>query len=83
MDGFVFFGWVRRKMHPALPPECHDSDQPLLAVILSEAKNLIQYAVSAATTSKCPRRVDRDAGAWMRFFAAKSAPQNDDGWVVE
>ncbi|HEY0704145.1 MAG TPA: hypothetical protein VGD60_15350, partial [Candidatus Acidoferrales bacterium] len=24
----------------------------------------------------------RSAGAWMRFFVANNAPQNDDGWVV-
>ncbi|HEY0701418.1 MAG TPA: hypothetical protein VGD60_01500 [Candidatus Acidoferrales bacterium] len=28
------------------------------------------------------RRVVPEAGAWMRFFVAESAPQNDDGWVV-
>jgi hypothetical protein len=68
------------------------------AVILSVAKNLIQYSSAPAIASIALcfradpavrsvsaslrlrlRRRDPDAGARMRFFVAKGAPQNDGG----
>ena len=51
-----------------------------LAVILSVAKNLIQYGFAGAITSARLSRFDRGAGAWMRFFVAEGAPQNDGGF---
>jgi hypothetical protein len=46
------------------------------AVILSAAKNLIQYSSTpAGTTKNRLRRRGLGAAAWMRFFVAKCAPQ--------
>jgi hypothetical protein len=49
-------------------------------VTLSAAKNLIQWCVAGAIASKAASSWWSGAGAWMRFFVAEGAPQNDGGF---
>jgi len=53
----------------------------VLAVILSVAKNLIQFATPGLLRRVC-RRNGLGAGAWMGSFVAEGAPQDDGGFLV-
>jgi hypothetical protein len=46
------------------------------------SEDLIQYSLASPIASKVSSSFDRSAAAWIRFFVAKCAPQNDGKFLA-